>query len=128
MLAQQPDLQPADVDHPTGVRLVHPGQQPQQRGLAVPVAADDADPLGRADTEADAAEEMADAVRLVDAFGIDQIPARSGHDGSPYDAGSMDRSAGDLDLAHQSRLLDHIGDLPGVLVVAGEKQARRAGT
>ena len=43
--------------------LVEPREQAQQRRLAGPVRADDADPAARADGERDAAEDLGDAMR-----------------------------------------------------------------
>ena len=56
-LLEVADQQPALLGHPAAVRLLVAGEQPQQRGLAVTVAADDADPLAHGDAERDVGEQ-----------------------------------------------------------------------
>ena len=72
-LAQVADRQPALPRHPAAVGLLLAGHDPQQGGLAVPVAADDADPLPGPDAEGDVGEQRADAVRLGDPLEVDQV-------------------------------------------------------
>ena len=55
------------------VGVLAPGDQPQQRGLAVAVAADDADPVARGDAERDVAQDRAAAVALADAAEVDEV-------------------------------------------------------
>ena len=56
-LLEVADQQAALLRHPAAVRLLVAGEQPQQRGLAVAVAADDADPLADGDAERDLGEQ-----------------------------------------------------------------------
>ena len=51
-LAEQREPHAARAGHEPGVGLLHAGDQPQQRRLAVAVAADDADPVARRDRRA----------------------------------------------------------------------------
>ena len=73
MLAEQRPAQPAVVGDPAVVGRFEAGQDPQQGGLAVTVAADDADPVAALDAEADVGEQRPDAVRLGDAVAADQV-------------------------------------------------------
>ncbi len=50
-----------------------PGQDPQQRGLAVAVAADDADDVAAGEPEADRVQERPGAERDGDPFGVDEV-------------------------------------------------------
>ena len=72
--ADRADAQPAGVGDPAGVRRLAPGEQPQQRGLAAAVAADDADPVALADAERDVVEQGA-ACRsaLLTRLQVDQV-------------------------------------------------------
>ena len=80
-LVEVADVQAAAARDPAGVGLLEPGHHLEQRGLAVAVAADDADPLARADAEGDVGEQRADAVRLGDPLEVDQVaPSARLHD------------------------------------------------
>ena len=72
-LGEVAQVQAAVAGDPAVVGLLEAAEQPQQRGLAVAVAADDADPLAGADAEADVVEQRADAVRLVHPLEVDQV-------------------------------------------------------
>ena len=76
-LGDAADPQAAGVGDPAGVGRLAPGQQPQQGGLAVAVAADDADPVALADAERDVVEQGAGAVRLADALQVDEVARHS---------------------------------------------------
>src|SRR6185295_12972081 len=56
----------------TGVGLLETGDEPQQRRLPVAVAADDADPVARSDTERDVVQDGARGVALPDAVEVDE--------------------------------------------------------
>ncbi len=71
--------QRAGARHRTGVRGLQPGDQAQQRGLAVAVASDDADPVAGGDAERDVAQHGAAAVSLVDRFQVDEVARGGGH-------------------------------------------------
>ena len=77
-LVQVADLEAAGPRHPAGVGLLQPGHHLEQRGLAVAVAADDADPLPRRDAERDLGQQRADAVRLRHPLQVDEVRHQPG--------------------------------------------------
>jgi hypothetical protein len=79
VLAQVPDEQPALPGDPAGVGLLEPGHHVEQRGLAVAVASDHADPLAGPDAERDVREQRADAVRLGHPLEVDEVRRTARH-------------------------------------------------
>ena len=68
LLRHIPNGQPARrAGHGAGVGLLHPGCDPQERRLADPVGADDADACPRGHAEGDVEEDRVGAVVLADA-------------------------------------------------------------
>ena len=90
-LVEVADQQPALPRDPAGVGLLEAGHHLEQRGLAVAVAADDADPLARADAERDVGEQRADAVGLGDPLEVEQV----GHQAYSTSVRAGDRAVGD---------------------------------
>jgi hypothetical protein len=78
-LVQDAHREIATAGDPAGVRLVGPGEQRQQRGLAATVAADDADPLTGGDAERDVVEDDGGAVGLVHPLEVDQVQGCAHH-------------------------------------------------
>ncbi len=72
-LVQVADQQPAGLRDPAGVGLLDAGHHLEQRGLAVAVAADDADAVAGADAEGDLGEQRPDAVGLRDALEVEEV-------------------------------------------------------
>ncbi len=72
-LVEVADQQPAGLRHPAAVRRLEAGHHLEQRGLPVAVAADDPDPLPRADAEGDVGEQRAHAVRLGDPLQVEKV-------------------------------------------------------
>ncbi len=72
-LVEVADQQPAGLRDPAAVRRLEAGHHLEQRGLPVAVAADDPDPLPRADAEGDVGEQRAHAVRLGDALQVEKV-------------------------------------------------------
>ena len=72
-LGEVAEPQPARLGHPARVGALTAGEQVEERGLAVAVAADDPDPLARRQAEADLAEQRADAVGLRHPLQVDQV-------------------------------------------------------
>ena len=72
-LAEVPEPQVAVVGDPPAVRLLPPGEEPQQRRLAVAVAPDHADAFTPADAEADRVEECPSPEAFGNGFQIDQV-------------------------------------------------------
>ena len=72
-LAQVADQQSAGLRDATLVRNLVTRQQSQKRGLAIPVSADDADPITHPDPEGHFSEQWPDAVRLGNPLQVDQI-------------------------------------------------------
>jgi hypothetical protein len=67
------------VGDPPGVGGLLAGEDAHERGLAVAVAPDDADPVALADAERDAVQQRARAVDLADGLQVGQVPRRFGH-------------------------------------------------
>ncbi len=78
-LAEVADQQPALLRDPAGVRLLDAHHHVEQRGLAVAVAPDHADPVARADAEGHVGQQRADAVRLGDPLEVEQVGAAVSH-------------------------------------------------
>ena len=76
-LVQVAHVQAAGHRDPPGVGLLEAGHHLQQRGLAVAVAAHDADPHALADAEGDLGQQRAHAVGLGDLLEVQQV--RGGH-------------------------------------------------
>ena len=72
-LLQVADQQAALLRDAAAVGLLETGEQPEQRRLAVAVAADDADPLTLGDAERDVVQQHPDAVRLRDPLEVQQV-------------------------------------------------------
>jgi hypothetical protein len=72
-LTQRADGYRAAANHPALIRRQVTGEQPQQAGLAVAVAAHHADHLAGADSEADLVQQRPGAERKTDSLGVDQI-------------------------------------------------------
>src|SRR5690349_16991919 len=81
MLGQVPADQAARLRDPAGVRGRDPDDHVDQGGLAVAVAAYDADPVPGGDAETDAVEHAPEAVRDRRPFDAHEVGRRSGrHD------------------------------------------------
>ncbi len=76
-LAEHPDPDAAAPAHPAGVRFDPTGEQPQQRGLAVAVAPDDADPVALVDPEGHRVEDHPGRVLQMQRLGPEQKSHRS---------------------------------------------------
>jgi hypothetical protein len=72
-LVEQGELQPALPDDGARVGLLGARDEAQQGGLAVAVAADDADAVARRDAERDAGQDGARGVGLADAAEVDEV-------------------------------------------------------
>ena len=72
-LAQQRGTDPAGDGDRAGVRLLSAGDQLQERGFALPVAADDPDAVAGVDAEGDAAQDRTAPVRLRDVLEVDEV-------------------------------------------------------
>ena len=72
LLRQPPDPQPLTGVHPTAVGLNLPGDDPQQCGLARPIAPDQTDPLAALDGEGDLIEQGRQAVGETDRIETEQ--------------------------------------------------------
>ena len=75
-LLEVADEQPALLRDAAAVRLLEAGEHPEQRRLAVAVAADDADPLAHGDAERDVVQQHPDAVRLRDPLEVQEVRHR----------------------------------------------------
>jgi hypothetical protein len=73
VLPDHVDVHRAAVGDPAPVRFLGLSQQAQQRGLAVAVAPDDADPVALRDAERHAVEQRPGAVRLAHGLDVDQV-------------------------------------------------------
>jgi hypothetical protein len=71
-------VQAAGAGELAGVGLLGPRDQPQERRLAVAVAADDADPVALGDAQRDPAQDGPAAVALVDVLEVDEVARRQG--------------------------------------------------
>ncbi len=82
-LPQIADVYAARRRDPTAIDFFLAGQDPQQGGLAVPVATNDADALSGRDAQRHFTQQRTDAVRLRNLFQVDQIAHRLLTDNSP---------------------------------------------
>lgn len=73
VLGEDAEPQPAAVGDASGVGLLQLGEHPDEGGLAVAVAADDADPVALGDPERHPVEQGTGAVDLADGLDVDQI-------------------------------------------------------
>src|SRR5215217_7205378 len=72
-LRQEADREVAGACYPATVRDQHPGQNPQQGGLAASIAAHNPNHLAPIQAETDAGEERTSAVAHRNALGVDQV-------------------------------------------------------
>ncbi len=72
-LGQGADSQTAALGDPAGVRLQLAGEQTQQAGLPIAVAADDADARAVVDAEGDRIEDDLGRIRQVNGLGSEQV-------------------------------------------------------
>jgi hypothetical protein len=84
-LAEQRELQAADARDGARVGLLGARDQPQQRRLAVAVAADDPDAVAGVDAERDVLQDGTRGVALADVLEVDQIARGRGHRHPAYD-------------------------------------------
>ena len=101
-LAEVPEPQVPVVGDPSAVRLLPPGQQPQQRRFAVAVPPDHADAFTPADAEADRVEECPSPEALGNSFQVDQVRCRHiAPQGSRHRRACQDRPRADSFLARR---------------------------
>ncbi len=82
-LVEVADPQAAAVGHPPAVQVLPLHQGPQQRGLAVAVAADDADPVAVVEAEAHGVEDGAGGEHDGRVLGVQQVGHGAAHPRSP---------------------------------------------
>lgn len=73
MLGEHAEPQAAALGDPAGVGLLQLGEHTDEGGLAVAVAADDADAVPFGDAEGDSVEQGTCSVHLADCLDIDQV-------------------------------------------------------
>ena len=124
VLVQEADQQPSGLGHPAGVGRHLAAHHLEQRGLAVAVAADDADPLARGDAERDVGQQRAHAVRLRHPLEVEEVRHQSPRSVIEH-GGAGDRAVGHEDDG-EVVVLQPVREGAGVVTGLAQEQHRRS--